>query len=52
MNKAILVIDMPDRCWDCPVHASYAESSFSSREFVARRLFRISTTNTWITFAE
>ena len=33
MNKAILVIDMPDRCWDCPVHASYAESSFSSREF-------------------
>lgn len=33
MSKAILVFNMPDRCWDCPIHASYAESAFSSREF-------------------
>lgn len=33
MNKAILVIDMPDSCFKCPVCASYKASAFSSREY-------------------
>ena len=33
MNKAILVIDMPDSCGECPIHASYADSAFSIREY-------------------
>ena len=33
MNKAILVIDMPKCCRECPVCASYAESAFSIREY-------------------
>jgi hypothetical protein len=32
MNKAILVIDMPDSCIKCPVCASYQASAFSTRE--------------------
>ena len=33
MDKAILVIDMPKCCRECPVCASYAESAFSHREY-------------------
>lgn len=33
MDKAILVIDMPDSCIKCPVCASYQASAFSSREY-------------------
>ena len=33
MSKAILVIDMPSCCRECPVCASYAESAFSPREY-------------------
>ena len=33
MNKAILVIDMPKCCNECPICASYAESAFSPREY-------------------
>ena len=33
MDKAILVIDMPDSCFKCPVCASYKASAFSSREY-------------------
>ena len=33
MNKAILVIDMPSCCNECPICASYAESAFSPREY-------------------
>ena len=33
MSKAILVIDMPSRCNECPICASYAESAFSIREY-------------------
>ena len=33
MNKAILVIDMPDSCFKCHVCASYKASAFSSREY-------------------
>ena len=33
MDKAILVIDMPDCCGECPIHASYADSAFSIREY-------------------
>lgn len=33
MDKAILVIDMPDSCIKCPVCASYQASAFSFREY-------------------
>lgn len=33
MNKAILVMDMPDRCWKCSACASWQNSAFSSREY-------------------
>lgn len=33
MSKAILVIDMPSCCGECPIHASYADSAFSIREY-------------------
>lgn len=33
MDKAILVIYMPDCCGECPIHASYADSAFSIREY-------------------
>ena len=33
MNKAILVINMPNCCNECPICASYAESAFSPREY-------------------
>ena len=33
MNKAILVIDVPKSCNECPICASYAESAFSPREY-------------------
>lgn len=33
MSKAILVIDMPSCCNECPICASYAESAFSIREY-------------------
>ena len=33
MNKAVLVIDMPKCCNECPICASYAESAFSPREY-------------------
>lgn len=33
MKKAVLIIDMPDSCLECPVCASYAESAFSKREY-------------------
>jgi hypothetical protein len=33
MDKAILVIDMPDKCWKCPICASYQTSAFSIREY-------------------
>lgn len=33
MDKAILVIDMPSCCNECPICASYAESAFSIREY-------------------
>lgn len=33
MGKAILVIDMPDKCWKCPICASYQVSAFSNREY-------------------
>lgn len=33
MDKAILVIDMPKCCNECPICASYAESAFSIREY-------------------
>ena len=33
MSKAILVIDMPNNCRECPVCASYQESAFSIREY-------------------
>ena len=32
MDKAILVIDMPSRCGECPVCASYQSCAFSTRE--------------------
>ena len=32
MDKAILVIDMPESCIKCPVCASYQASAFSTRE--------------------
>lgn len=33
MDKAILVIDMPTHCGECPVCACYQASAFSSREY-------------------
>lgn len=33
MNKAILIIDMPSCCGECPIHASYTDSAFSIREY-------------------
>ena len=33
MKKAVLVIDMPDKCWKCPICASYQASAFSIREY-------------------
>lgn len=33
MNKAILVIDMPEKCIDCPLCATYAASAWSPREY-------------------
>ena len=33
MDKAILIIDMPSCCRECPVCASYQESAFSIREY-------------------
>ena len=33
MGKAILVIDMPSRCGECPICASYAESAWSPRDY-------------------
>jgi hypothetical protein len=33
MSKAILVVDMPDKCWKCPICASYQASAFSNREY-------------------
>jgi len=33
MSKAILVIDMPSCCRECPVCASYSESALSPREY-------------------
>lgn len=33
MSKAVLVIDMPICCNECPICASYAESAFSPREY-------------------
>lgn len=33
MSKAILVIDMPTRCGECPVCASYQSCAFSIREY-------------------
>ena len=33
MDKAILVIDMPTRCGECPVCASYQSCAFSIREY-------------------
>ncbi len=33
MDKAILVIDMPSCCSECPICASYAKSAFSPREY-------------------
>ena len=33
MNKAILVIDMPNSCIECPILASYAESAWYIRQY-------------------
>lgn len=33
MSKAILVMDMPNKCSDCPVCASWQASAFSIREY-------------------
>lgn len=33
MSKSILVMDTPDRCWQCDVCASYQESAFSDRVY-------------------
>jgi hypothetical protein len=33
MSKAILVIDMPKRCGECPRCASYQSCAFSIREY-------------------
>lgn len=33
MSKAILVIDMPTRCGECQVCASYQSCAFSIREY-------------------
>lgn len=33
IDKAILIIDMPEKCADCKICASYAESAFSPREY-------------------
>jgi hypothetical protein len=33
MSKAILVIDIPDSCSECPVCASYQSCAFSIREY-------------------
>lgn len=33
MSKAILVIDMPEKCIDCPICATYAASAWSPREY-------------------
>ena len=33
MNKAILLIDMPSSCGECPICASYAESAWSPRDY-------------------
>lgn len=33
MNKEILIIDVPAKCIDCPICASYQESAFSYREY-------------------
>lgn len=32
MSKAILVIDMPTHCGECPICASYQSCAFSARE--------------------
>lgn len=32
-EKAILVINMPNTCGECPICASYAVSAFSTREY-------------------
>ena len=33
MSKAVLAIDMPNTCGECPICASYAQSAFSPREY-------------------
>ena len=33
MDKAILVIDMPSCCGECPICASWQSSAFSIREY-------------------
>ena len=33
MSKAILVMNMPQTCGECPLCASYQESTWSSREY-------------------
>ena len=33
MSKAILIIDMPKRCGECPICATYQEHAWAIREF-------------------
>ena len=33
MSKAVLVIDMPEKCIDCTICATYAASAWSPREY-------------------
>lgn len=33
MKKAVLIIDIPKCCNECPICASYAESAFSPMEY-------------------
>ena len=33
MNKAVLVMDMPNKCSECPICASWQASAFSIREY-------------------
>lgn len=33
MSKAILIIDMPKKCSECSICASWQESAFSIREY-------------------
>lgn len=33
MKKAVLIIDMPNKCEECPICASWQSSAFSIRQY-------------------